>query len=451
MSDTKITIQETTNNTIIKYNSNTILIHGGSYEFNNIDEAKNSPLAQELFYLPFVKKVFITANFIAIQRFDILEWTDVQEEVKEQIEAFLNEGNAVVNEQKTSKKEAIEVYAEVTPNPAAMKFATNKALTQTDVEFKNIDEASASSPLAQEIFNFPFVKEVFISDNYISVTKYDMVEWDDVHGEVRSFIKEYLAAGKTVIKENDEVYFLVSEGDIDKVVQEMRLQDTSSSRIMIVGGGKIGFSLAQALEEDYKIKILEPNHDRCEYLSKELNRTIVLNGEGSDEELLKNENIENIDVFCALTNDDETNIMSAFLAKKLGAKKTIITLNNYTYINILPKNFVDIALSPQRLTVSMVLQHIAEGDVGQEVILKMGSGAEVIEGIVHKNKFTDPLFGKRVSEMPLPENSVVAAVIRQGTTHLSSKDLLLCEEDRLIIFIADKSAKKSIESLFVES
>ena len=187
------------------------------------------------------------------------------------------------------------------------------------------------------------------------------------------------------------------------------------------------------------------------YLSKELNRTIVLNGEGSDEELLKNENIENIDVFCALTNDDETNIMSAFLAKKLGAKKTIITLNNYTYINILPKNFVDIALSPQRLTVSMVLQHIAEGDVGQEVILKMGSGAEVIEGIVHKNKFTDPLFGKRVSEMPLPENSVVAAVIRQGTTHLSSKDLLLCEEDRLIIFIADKSAKKSIESLFVES
>jgi Fe-S cluster biogenesis protein NfuA len=201
MSNTIITIQETTNNTIIKYNSNTILIHGGSYEFNNVDEAKNSPLAQELFYLPFVKKVFITANFIAIQRFDILEWTDVQEEVKEQIEAYLNEGNAVVNEQKTSKKEAIEVYAEVTPNPAAMKFGTNKALTQTDVEFKNIDEASASSPLAQAIFNFPFVKEVFISDNYISVTKYDMVEWDDVHGEVRSFIKEYLAAGKTIIKE----------------------------------------------------------------------------------------------------------------------------------------------------------------------------------------------------------------------------------------------------------
>jgi Fe-S cluster biogenesis protein NfuA len=202
MNTTTITIQETTNNAILKFNSNQILINGGSYEFSNIDEAKNSPLAQELFYLPFVKKVFITANFIAIQRFDILEWIDVQEEVAEQIEAFLNDGNAVVTAQKSAnKKEAIEVYAEVTPNPSVMKFGSNKALTQTDVEFKNIDEASKSSPLAQAIFSFPFVKEVFISDNYISVTKYDMVEWNEVYAEVRTFIREYLADGKTIIKE----------------------------------------------------------------------------------------------------------------------------------------------------------------------------------------------------------------------------------------------------------
>ncbi|MDP5105570.1 MAG: NifU family protein [Polaribacter sp.] len=202
MQETKITIQETTNNTIVKFNSTTILINGGSYEFSNIDEAKNSPLAQELFYLPFVKKVFITANFIAIQRFDIVEWIDVQEEVAEQIEAFIADGNIVVNEQTSStKKEAIEVYAEVTPNPAVMKFGTNKALTQTDVEYKNIDEASKSSPLAQAIFNFPFVKEVFISDNYISVTKYEMVEWKEVFAEVRTFIREYLVDGKTIIKE----------------------------------------------------------------------------------------------------------------------------------------------------------------------------------------------------------------------------------------------------------
>ena len=202
MQETKITIQETTNDTILKFNSTKILINGGSYEFSNIDEAKNSPLAQELFYLPFVKKIFITANFIAIQRFDIVQWLDVQEEVAEQIEAYITDGNVVVNEQTSSnKKEAIEVYAEVTPNPAVMKFGTNKALTQTDVEFKNIDEASKSSPLALAIFNFPFVKEVFISDNYISVTKYDMVEWNEVFTEVRSFIREYLVEGKTIIKE----------------------------------------------------------------------------------------------------------------------------------------------------------------------------------------------------------------------------------------------------------
>jgi len=202
MQETKITIQETTNDTILKFNSSTVLINGGSYEFTNIDEAKESPLAQQLFYLPFVKKIFVTANFIAIQRFDIVQWLDVQEEVAEQIEAYLNDGNVVVTEKTTAaKKEAIEVYAEVTPNPAVMKFGSNKALTQTDVEFKNIDEASKSSPLAQAIFTFPFVKEVFISDNYISVTKYDMVEWNDVFAELRTFIREYLVEGKTIIKE----------------------------------------------------------------------------------------------------------------------------------------------------------------------------------------------------------------------------------------------------------
>jgi Fe-S cluster biogenesis protein NfuA len=202
MKNTEITIQETSNDSIIKFVSNQILINGGSYEFNNIDEAKNSSLAQQLFYLPFVKKVFITANFIAIQRFDIVKWSDVQQEVAEQIAAFINDGNTVVNESSAkTKKEAIEVYAEVTPNPAVMKFGSNKALTQTDVEYKNIEEASKSSPLAQAIFTFPFVKEVFISDNYISVTKYDMVEWGDVYPELRSFIREYLAEGKTIIKE----------------------------------------------------------------------------------------------------------------------------------------------------------------------------------------------------------------------------------------------------------
>ena len=202
MSSQTITIQSTNNDNILKFVSTQILINGGSYEFNNIDDAKKSPLAQQLFYLPFVKKVFVTANFIAIQRFDIIEWIDVQEEVREQIEAYLQAGNIAVNETDNSrKKEAIEVYAEVTPNPSAMKFGTNKSLTATDVEYKNIEEASKSSPLAQALFGFCFVKGVFISENYISITKFDVVEWNDVYAEVRNFISTYLQDNKTIIKE----------------------------------------------------------------------------------------------------------------------------------------------------------------------------------------------------------------------------------------------------------
>lgn len=201
MSSIKINIQETNTETILKFISNKILVNGGSYEFNNIDEAKNSPLVQQLFYLPFVKKVLVTANFIAIQRYDIVQWEDVEEEVREQIQNYIQQGNPIVKDQETTKKDATEVYAEVTPNPAVMKFGTNKALTQTDVEFKNIDEASKSSPLAQALFNFPFVNEIFISENYISITKYDMVEWNEVHQEVRTFIRGYLQEGKKIISE----------------------------------------------------------------------------------------------------------------------------------------------------------------------------------------------------------------------------------------------------------
>ena len=280
--------------------------------------------------------------------------------------------------------------------------------------------------------------------------KSDMPDTDTYVPAIYRKGKPLIPEGKTIIKENDEIYFLAAENDIDGVVQEMRLQDTSSSRIMIIGGGKIGFALAKTLEEDYKIKIIDPDKDRCEVLSRELNRTIVLKGAGSDEELLKSENIENIDIFCALTNDDETNIMSAFLAKKLGAKKTIIIVNNYTYINILPKNFVDIALSPQRLTVSMVLQHLAKGDVPQEVIFKMQSGAEAIEGIIHKNKFTEGFFDKPISELPLPDSCVIAAVIRGEEIFMHSKDLLLKPNDRIIVFILGKTDKEKIENLFLE-
>ena len=263
--------------------------------------------------------------------------------------------------------------------------------------------------------------------------------------------KPMLPDGDTVIKEGDEVYFLAKKEDVDAVVSEIRNQGERHKRVMIVGGGKIGFELARNIEDKLRLKVIEPDKDRCEFLSSELKKAIVLRGNGSDEDLLRTENIENIDLFCAVTNDDEANIMSAFLAKKLGVKKTIIILNNYSYINILPKGFVDVALSPQRLTVSMVLQHLYTGDVTQEVILKMASGVEAIAGVVHKNSFTEKYLDKPIKDLPLPSGSSVGAIYRKNNlyTPSRSKDLLLHESDRLIIFISSKTEKDQITKLFV--
>jgi len=263
--------------------------------------------------------------------------------------------------------------------------------------------------------------------------------------------KPMIPDGDTVIKEGDEVYFLAKKEDVDAVVSEIRNQGERHKRVMIVGGGKIGFELARNIEDKLRLKLIEPDRDRCEFLSSELKKAIVLRGNGSDEDLLRTENIENIDLFCAVTSDDEANIMSAFLAKKLGVKKTIIILNNYSYINILPKGFVDVALSPQRLTVSMVLQHLYTVDITQEVILKMASGVEAIAGVVHKNSFTEKYLDKPIKDLPLPSGSSVGAIYRNNKlyTPSRSKDLLLHESDRLIIFISSKTEKDEITKLFV--
>lgn len=193
-----VSIQETNNPTILKFESNSFLTQYESFEFNNIDDAKNSPLAQQLFYLPFVKKVYISGNFVAIERFDIVTWSDVQNEVREQIESYLNSGGMVVASSEQNKKVAVTVYAESTPNPAVTKFVANKNLTPFMLEFTSIDEAK-SSPFATELFHFPFVKSVFIDKNYVSITKYDIAEWNDITMELREFIRTYIENGKEIV------------------------------------------------------------------------------------------------------------------------------------------------------------------------------------------------------------------------------------------------------------
>ncbi len=198
----KIATKETQNPSILKFEFEDFITKNESFEFKNIDETKNSPLAQQLFYLPFVKTVYISGNFVAIEKFSIVEWVDVKDAVAEQIETFVANGGIIITpDENTSKKQPITVYGETTPNPAALKFVVSKMLTKTAIEFKNIDQ-TAASPLAKELFKFPYVKEVFMDENYISVTKYDVNNWDEITLELRTFIKQYIENGGTVLDEN---------------------------------------------------------------------------------------------------------------------------------------------------------------------------------------------------------------------------------------------------------
>lgn len=199
----KINIKETQNPAIIKFEFPDFISYGSNFEFKNIDETANSPLARQLFYLPFVKSVYISGNFVAVERFSIVEWADVQDDVKKQIEDFVTNGGKILieTETQTTKKIPVTVYGETTPNPSVLKFVANKSLTKTAVEFKNIDEAKPS-PLAVELFKLPYVKEVFIDENYVSITKFDSYSWDEITIEVRTFIKQFIENGGTVIDES---------------------------------------------------------------------------------------------------------------------------------------------------------------------------------------------------------------------------------------------------------
>ncbi|WP_310380543.1 NifU family protein [Flavobacterium sp.] len=225
----KITIKETQNPSILKFEFEDFITKNESFEFKNIDEAHNSPLAQQLFYLPFVKTVYISGNFIAIEKYNIVEWEDVKSAVAEQIESFVSNGGIIISVEETkTKKQPITVYGESTPNPAALKFVVSKMLTKNSVEFKNIDE-TAASPLAKELFKFPYVKEVFIDENYISVIKYEINDWQDITLELRSFIKQYIENGGIVLDESLLVAKGISE---DAKAQDFDKLDVTSQQII---------------------------------------------------------------------------------------------------------------------------------------------------------------------------------------------------------------------------
>ena len=231
MSQTKISIIPTSNDTILKFEADRFLTNHNSFEFNNIDDARHSPLAQQLFHLPFVKKVYIATNFVAIERYNIVEWEDVQEEVAIQIEDYLSQGGIVITEEAVKPKAAVTVYAESTPNPGVLKFVCNKVLVPNIYEFTSIEEAKPS-PFATELFQFPFIKNVFMEKNFISITKFDIVEWEEITLQLREFIKSYVEQGKTILNDDAPKKLNKTEAAIEQKFEA--LDDTSKNIINIL-------------------------------------------------------------------------------------------------------------------------------------------------------------------------------------------------------------------------
>ncbi len=253
--------------------------------------------------------------------------------------------------------------------------------------------------------------------------------------------------GDTVIEADDEVFFVAAPIHIRAVMSELRRLDKSYKRLIIAGGGNIGTRLAEALEPHYRVKIIERKLERCKRIAEDLEKTIVLHGDAADQDLLLEENIERTDVFCAVTNADEANILSAMLAKRLGARKVMALINRASYVDLVQSGSIDIAISPQQATIGSLLKHIRRGDVVMVHSLRRGA-AEAIEAIAHGDEMSSKVVGRTIGELKLPKGASIGALVRGDEVVIAHHDTSIQSEDHVILFLQDKRRIPEVERLF---
>ncbi|MGA9221267.1 MAG: Trk system potassium transporter TrkA [Pseudomonas graminis] len=253
--------------------------------------------------------------------------------------------------------------------------------------------------------------------------------------------------GDTVIEADDEVFFIAAKADIRAVMGEMRRLDVSYKRVVIAGGGQIGERLAEAIENRYQVKIIEMNPARCRHLSDTLNNTVILQGSSSDRDLLVEENIDNADLFLALTNDDEANIMSSLLAKRLGAKKVMTIINNPAYVDLVQGGEIDIAVSPQLATIGTLLAHVRRGDIVSVHSLRRGA-AEAIEIVAHGDAKSSKVIGKAIMHINLPPGTTIGAITRADQVIIAHDSTVIESGDHVVMFLVDKKYIRDVERLF---
>ena len=256
--------------------------------------------------------------------------------------------------------------------------------------------------------------------------------------------------GDTVIENGDEVFFLAARADIRRVMSEMREQDGPVKRVVIAGGGNIGFRLARTLEKSNQVKLIERDLRRARKVAELLENAIVLNGDAADEELLIEENIDSADVFAALTNSEEANILSAMLAKRLGAHKVMALINKPSYADLMESGSIDIAISPQTITIGSLLAHVRRGDVVRVHSLRRGA-AEALEAVVHGDESTSRVVGKRVEEIQLPEGTSIGAIVRGEEVMMAHHDTVVQSDDHVILFLSDRRHLEAVERLFLRT
>ncbi len=252
--------------------------------------------------------------------------------------------------------------------------------------------------------------------------------------------------GDTVVEANDEVFFIAARKHIRQVMSEMRRIDKPYKRVMIAGGGNIGARLAQSLEGEFSVKVVEFQHQRCRVLSEQLKHTLVIEGSAAEPALLAEENIENTDVFCALTNNDESNIMMSMLAKRMGAKKVITLITNPAYAELVGDE-IDIAISPQEITIGSLLTHVRKGDISQVHALRRGA-AEAIELVARGDAYASKVVGRRVEDIALPDGVTIGAIVRDDKVLIAHHDVMIESNDHVILFLVDRRKISAVEKLF---
>ena len=253
--------------------------------------------------------------------------------------------------------------------------------------------------------------------------------------------------GDTIINDGDEVFFIAARQDVRVFMSEMRKLEDPVRRVVIAGGGNIGVRLALALEQNNQVKIIERNPERARVISEQLNKAIVLVGDAADEELLLEENIDNVDVFCALTNAEEANILSAMLAKRLGAHKVMALINRPSYAELVESGSIDIAISPQQVTIGSLLAHVRRGDVSKVHSLRRGA-AEAIEAVAHGDNKESAVVGRRIDELKLPKGTSIVTLVRGDEVIMAHHDTVIETDDHVILFMTDRRKIDKIENLF---